>query len=46
MDNDDLLKLYELYPNKIIGMAGMNLTDIHVALADIDKYVLHGPCQG
>ncbi len=46
MDNDDLLKLYEQYPDKIIGMAGMNLTDISVAVADIDKYVLNGPCQG
>ncbi len=46
MDNDDLLKLYEQYPDKMIGMAGMNLMDIHGALADIDKYVLNGPCQG
>lgn len=46
MDNDDLLKLYELYPDKIIGIAGMNLMNPEIALADIDRYVLNGPCQG
>jgi len=46
MDNDDLLKLYELYPDKIIGMAGMNLMDTNIALDDLDCYVLNGPCKG
>lgn len=46
MDNDDLLKLYELYPDKIIGIAGMNLMNPEIALADIDRYVLNGSCQG
>ena len=45
MDNDDLLKLYDLYPDRIIGVAGMNLMDVDIALADIDKYVLNGPCK-
>lgn len=44
MDNDDLLELYRLYPDRIIGAAGMNLTDVSAALSDIDKYVLNGPC--
>lgn len=46
MDNDDLLKLVEEYGDRVIPVAGMNLNDISVALSDLQKYVLDGPCLG
>lgn len=46
MENDDLLHLVEEYGDRVIPVAGMNLRDIDVALADIDRYVLNGPAMG
>lgn len=46
MENDDLVKLAEQYGDRVITVAGMNLSNIDQALTDIDKYVLNGPCLG
>ncbi len=45
--NEDLVSLLEEYPDKFIGMAGVDPTEgILNALKTIEQYVKYGPCQG
>ena len=47
-NNDDLVDLIAKYPDRIIGMAGIdvNSPDIHDAIREVEKYVVNGPCTG
>ena len=45
--NEDLLDLLQEYPDRFIGMAGVDPTEgLLKALDTIDEYVLNGPCKG
>lgn len=45
--NDDVLHLLDDYPNKFIGMAGVDPTEgLDASLAVIKKYAIDGPCAG
>ena len=45
--NEDLLDLLSQYPDKFIGMAGIDPTEgLLEALTHMDRYVVNGPCQG
>lgn len=43
--NDDLIDLLNTYPGRFIGVAGIDPWDGDAALAEIDKYVVEGPCK-
>ncbi len=45
MSNDDAVHLIEQYNDKIIGVAGMDVTDTEIALDNLEQYVLNGPCM-
>lgn len=47
-NNDDLVALINQYPEKIIGMAGIdvNSLDIKNSIDEVEKYVVNGPCTG
>lgn len=46
MRNDDLTELIAAYPDKVIGLVGIDPEDGQAALEDIDRYVLQGPAAG
>lgn len=46
-DNNDLLNLFSLYPERFIGLAGIApMADMDAAFLELDKFVLNGPCAG
>lgn len=44
--NEDLAALLAKYPDKLIGLAGIEVTDLDRALAEIQEFVVNGPCRG
>lgn len=46
MDNTEIIRLVESYPNKFIGLAGLNAADWRGAVEEIHKTVLDGPLKG
>lgn len=44
--NEDLPKLLADYPTQFIGMATLVPTDLETALAELQEYVIDGPCTG
>lgn len=44
--NDDMPKLLTDYPQKFIGMATLDPTNTPGALAELQEYVINGPCTG
>jgi predicted TIM-barrel fold metal-dependent hydrolase len=47
MDNGDLVKIMDAHPGKFISLAGLDpLADREATKAEIEKYVLNGPCAG
>lgn len=44
--NEDLADLLNTYPDKFYGMAGIDPEDGDKALAEIDQFVVSGPCVG
>lgn len=44
--NEDLADLIQRYPEKIIGLAGIDVSDIPVSLQEIETYVVKGNCHG
>lgn len=45
-NNEDLVTLIKAYPDKIIGLAGIDVVDVQRSIAEIEKYVVHGLCKG
>lgn len=45
-NNEDLVKLINDYPQHIIGLAGIDVSNIAAAMAEIERFVTNGPCQG
>lgn len=47
-NNDDLVDLLKQYPDRIIGMAGIDVNSLNIndAIAEVEKYVVNGPCTG
>lgn len=47
-NNDDLVALIARYPDRIIGMAGIDVNSLNIndAIAEVEKYVVNGPCTG
>lgn len=47
-NNDDLVDLIAKYPDKVIGMAGIDVNSLNIgdAIAEVEKYVVNGPCTG
>lgn len=47
MDNEDIHKIMEEYPNRFIGLAGLDpLADRDATKKEIEKYVVNGRCSG
>ncbi len=44
--NEDLAALLAAYPDKLIGLAGIDVTDIRRAVEETEKFVVNGPCRG
>lgn len=45
--NQELVELYEMYPDRFIPMAGIDPLDgAKFCLDEIEKYVVNGPCRG
>lgn len=44
--NEDLAALIQEYPQKIIGLAGIDVQDISASLQEIEQFVVQGNCQG
>lgn len=47
-NNDDLLDLIHQYPDRVIGMAGIDVNSLNIqdAIKEVEKYVTNGPCTG
>lgn len=45
-NNTELVDLINRYPDKIVGMAGIDAVNIPASIAEIEQYVVNGPCQG
>lgn len=43
-NNEDLIELMETYPGRFLGVCGIDPWDGDAALAEIDRYVVNGPC--
>lgn len=44
--NEDLVALLEQYPDRLIGLAGIDVSDMARAVEEIETFVVHGPCRG
>lgn len=44
--NSELVELINTYPEKIVGLAGIDTVDIQTSLQEIEQFVTTGPCQG
>lgn len=44
-NHDELVELLEAYPGRFIGVPHIEPTDTKKALADIDTYIVNGPCS-
>lgn len=44
--NRELVELVEKYPDRFVGLAGINIADIEEAKEEIGRYVLEGPLKG
>lgn len=44
--NEDLVELIQTYPDKIVGLAGIDVANIVSSIQEIEKFVVNGPCQG
>lgn len=43
--NEDLVRLMQNYP-QVVGLAGVEVTNIPAAIAEVEKFVVNGPCAG
>lgn len=46
VDNEDIKNIIKLYPNKFIGMAGIDPLEGEGAIEEIEKYVVNGDFKG
>jgi len=46
ISNDDVIELQKMYPDKFIGIAGLNSTDVEDSLNEIQRCVINGPLKG
>lgn len=46
VSNETIVEIVEKYPDRFIGLAGVDVFDVEGALAEIDKYIVNGPLKG
>lgn len=44
--NEDVVDLINQYPDRIIGLAGIDVSNIKNAIAETEKFVVNGPLKG
>ena len=44
--NEDLEELIALYPDRLVGLAGIDASDIPAAIAETERFVVNGRCTG
>ncbi|WP_308770765.1 amidohydrolase family protein [uncultured Bilophila sp.] len=44
--NEDIVRLVSLYPERFVGLAGLDASDIKGAITEIHKHCLDGPLKG
>lgn len=44
--NEDLEELIAQYPDRLIGLAGVDASDIPAAIAETERFVVNGTCTG
>lgn len=44
--NQTIVDIVEKYPDRFIGLAGVDVFDVEGALEEIDKYIINGPLKG
>ena len=45
VSNDAMVELLKRYPDKFVGLAGIDLVDVNKSLKEIETYVKNGPCK-
>ena len=44
--NEDLEQLIALYPDRLIGLAGIDVQDVNAAIKETERFVVNGTCTG